>query len=658
MMIAATLAMLISMTFRIPEGAYGAIYALTLSRESPRATVGALKTVALAFAIAAGYELVGALIFLNDPIVRLIWVCGTFFLMFYCLSALTNYTAGVRFGYLVVITTPIWDRHISAEAKVEGTLWAVWAITLASIITTLVELAYAEIARGTDLVRPVVERLTYVEEVLLAKADGRPVPEMAEKNITRMTMVGMSRFRRNLERSGYSENYREQMGAVLALVGRLVDTSANLLDVTASERDRERMLCLAQKIAGSRAHLERGAPLPQQADNERADQSSVPLLREMETTVSLLADVFAGSQPLSAYAPHSSADTPRARLFRPDALSNLDHVKFGLKGGLAASLCYIIYNLVAWPGINTAVTTCLLTALTTIGSSRQKQVLRIAGAIVGGVLLGMGAQIFILPHLDSIGGFTILFLAVTFIASWFATCSARLSYFGVQIAVAFYLINLKEFTIQISLGVARDRVAGILLGLFVMWLVFDHLWGAPSVVEMKSTFIANLRLLAQLAREPVSQEMRTAVERWFSLRETINTNFDKVRALRDGVVLEFGQSREQDLAFSNRIRQWQTQLRMLFITDITLWRYRMRFPGFDLPEPIWQAQLEFDHELAKTLDAMADRFEGKSAETRGSGLEACRKHLEQVVQIPGELEAFLALSRRVEQLATSLNREI
>ena len=84
----------------------------------------------------------------------------------------------------------------------------------------------------------------------------------------------------------------------------------------------------------------------------------------------------------------------------------------------------------------------------------------------------------------------------------------------------------------------------------------------------------------------------------------------------------------------------------------------MRFPGFDLPEPIWQAQLEFDHELAKTLDAMADRFEGKSAETRGSGLEACRKHLEQVVQIPGELEAFLAFSRRVEQLATSLNRKI
>ena len=533
-------------------------------------------------------------------------------------------------------------------------------LRLRALSQTLVELAYAEISRGTDLVRPVVERLTYVEEVLLTNADGLPVPETTEKNITRMTMVGMSRLRRNLERSGCSENYREQMGALLALVGRLVDTTANMvqLSVTVSGQDRERMRRLAQRIAGSRVALERGA-LPHQTENKPSeDQIAVPFLHEMEITVSLLADVFAGSQPLSAYAPHSSGDAPRARLFRPDALSNFDHVKFGLKGGLAASLCYIIYNLVAWPGISTAVATCLLTALTTIGSSRQKQVLRIAGAIVGGVVLGMGAQIFILPQLDSIGGLTVLFLAVTFIAAWFATCSARLSYSGVQIAVAFYLINLPEFKIQISLGVARDRVAGILLGLFIMWLVFDQLWGVSSVVEMKRTFIANLRLLARRAAEPVSEDVRTAVERWFSLRETINTNFDKVRALRDGVVLQFGQSREQDLAFSNRIRQWQTQLRMLFITRITLWRYRMRFPGFDLPEPIWRAQLEFDHELAKTLDAMADRFEGKPAEMTGSGLETRRKHLEQMVEVPTHLETFLELSRSVEQLATSLDLEM
>src|SRR5262249_52373163 len=144
-----------------------------------------------------------------------------------------------------------------------------------------------------------------------------------------------------------------------------------------------------------------------------------------------------------------------------------------------------------------AVTTCLLTALSTIGASHQKQILRITGAIAGGLLIGMGSQIFILPNLDSIAGFTVLFALVTGLSSWFLTSSPRLSYFGLQVALAFYLINLQEFKIQTSLEVARDRVIGIMLGLSMMWLVFDQLWGAPAAVEMKRSFISNLRLLAQ-----------------------------------------------------------------------------------------------------------------------------------------------------------------
>jgi multidrug resistance protein MdtO len=56
MMIAAALSMLVTMTFRIPEGAYAAIYAFNISRESPRATIAATKSVAVVFAITAAYE--------------------------------------------------------------------------------------------------------------------------------------------------------------------------------------------------------------------------------------------------------------------------------------------------------------------------------------------------------------------------------------------------------------------------------------------------------------------------------------------------------------------------------------------------------------------------------------------------------------------------
>jgi len=76
----------------------------------------------------------------------------------------------------------------------------------------------------------------------------------------------------------------------------------------------------------------------------------------------------------------------------------------------------------------------------------------------------MGAQVFILPWIDSIAGFTVLFAAAISIGAWFATSSPRLSYFGVQVSVAFCLINLQEFRFQTSLAVARDRVIGVLLG--------------------------------------------------------------------------------------------------------------------------------------------------------------------------------------------------
>jgi multidrug resistance protein MdtO len=79
----------------------------------------------------------------------------------------------------------------------------------------------------------------------------------------------------------------------------------------------------------------------------------------------------------------------------------------------------------------------VFTALSAIGSSHQKQALRIAGAIAGGIVMGIGAQVFILPALDSIAGFTLLFISVTIIVSWLATSTPRISYFGVQAAIAF-----------------------------------------------------------------------------------------------------------------------------------------------------------------------------------------------------------------------------
>jgi hypothetical protein len=48
---------------------------------------------------------------------RLLWVIGILFVMFYLISAMTDYSAATRFGYLVAITIPPWDRHIPADLR-------------------------------------------------------------------------------------------------------------------------------------------------------------------------------------------------------------------------------------------------------------------------------------------------------------------------------------------------------------------------------------------------------------------------------------------------------------------------------------------------------------------------------------------------------------
>src|SRR5208337_2219394 len=434
-----------------------------------------------------------------------------------------------------------------------------------------------------------------------------------------------------------------------------------------SVSDQKRFRNLASTVAIIRDDLlNRRIPRPVQFNDDGQPASLVPLLSEMEHTVTLIPEAFADSRSIQEYLP-SAEDTRQRRLIALGSLSNPAHLQFALKGCLAASVCYVIYNAVAWPGISTAVTTCLLTALSTIGSSRQKQLLRIIGAIIGGFLIGMGSQIFILPYIDSIVGFTILFILVTAFASWIMTSSPRLSYMGIQVALAFYLINLSEFKMQMLLEVARDRVVGIIVGLFIMWLVFDQLWSAPAAVEIRRTFVSNLRLLAQFAREPLSKDRRTAIGQSITLGEIINSNFDKVRGLADGVLLEFGPSREQDLALRSRIREWQPQLRTLFLMRIALWKYRVQLPGFELPEPVRVAQQEFDNKSAKMLDEMADRMEGKASPEKDN-FEGSFEQLQQMVRtccsegsqksLAAGLQTFLVLSPNIASLTMSLSKEI
>ena len=209
-------------------------------------------------------------------------------------------------------------------------------------------------------------------------------------------------------------------------------------------------------------------------------------------------------------------------------------------------------------------------------------------------------------------------------------------------------------------------MVGVLLGL-MMWFVFDQLWGTLASVEMKKVFISNLRWLAEFERQPLSKQERSAIERSYFLRETINTNFDKVRSLADGVLFEFGPTHQQGLTLRKQMREWQPQLRMLFLTRITLFKYRLQLTGFELPERVRASQLEFDDRLAVVLETMAGRMEERAPKEDHDYKDEF-EHLERVLDsycieashqsIPIEMKTFLALSHTAKSLVMSLAQEI
>src|SRR5262249_56035514 len=91
---------------------------------------------------------------------------------------------------------------------------------------------------------------------------------------------GHSRLRQLSRLSRAFPSQLEQMGAIVALVGRLVDIASRLTDfhTEPSGRDRERMRRLAATIATTRADLQlRRVPQPIELPDNSDFSSAVPL---------------------------------------------------------------------------------------------------------------------------------------------------------------------------------------------------------------------------------------------------------------------------------------------------------------------------------------------------------------------------------------------
>jgi multidrug resistance protein MdtO len=608
MTIAATLAMIICVTFRIPNAFLAALYAILLARENLAATWRNGRMIILAFVGASLYTLLGTMLFRGYPMTHFFWVIASLYLAFFVMRATTNYAAALVFAIPIGIALPIWDRSVPSEIQVEGTLWPVLVIAVGAGTTVLTEAIYRIFDHSDPLLTSVSNLLLAVQQVAESAA-GLYVPTKSIRNrILQYERIGTGRLRTALQRQGVDPTRRAQRSALISLAGRLVDLAANLSAIESTSAqpagdDVIRLRALSARLAAIRTELcESGIISASPPILEGQSSSTFPMLQEMERAVSLVSEVFHDNEIVNL---HKKADQKAPgrdwwqAVFLPDAFQNPEYQRFAFAGCLAASVCYVLYNALDWPGIGTtSVLTCIVTAQSTIGGSLQAQFLRFAGFVVGGLVLGISAQILILPGFDSVFGFAIFFAAVTALGAWFATSSPRLSYFGVQIALSFYFVNLQDSQqIQTDLTIARDKVIGVLLGILAMGFIFERFAAKSDAELLQKLLVQNIRMLAQLGLCPGIHDRANAVSQIGRLRSQLNDNFATLELQKDAVRFEseFRHRRDKDVVEWERVRRAQPEMRSIYVLELSLLSRRGR-------------RQEADAELTQIQNQALDHF--------------------------------------------------
>jgi multidrug resistance protein MdtO len=463
-----TITVAIAMVFRIPLAAYMAYMVFLASKDDIAGT--ARMTVAASLAITLGviFSLGLAQISLGDPAIRLPAMALTTFLAMF--SARTFALGPISFlaGFIVVTMQSVVDQMPNPEAFTRLTLW-LWVVVVVPVaVTMLINLLFGPAASAVAE-RGVKKVLTDLEAAL---ASGEIAGRLGE---WRAILVPLAEKSRNPP-------------AIHRLLDALIILEAYPDPIPPRERTRLSSLVRGCLGALERRNLVTEAPPETESTPEAlaATRAFAELQRELSRTQA--------PQPVHT-------EQKRHQLFVPDALSNPAHWQFALKTTIAIMIVYSVYTMLDWPGLLTSIVTVFFVALGSVGETVHKLTLRISGAIIGGLIAGLSI-VFILPHFTDIGQLCVLTALVVLFAGWVSTSSERLSYAGMQIALAFFMGLLQTYSPATDLTVLRDRVVGILLGNVVMTLVFSVLWPESAITRLRSASADALRSIAALLRSP------------------------------------------------------------------------------------------------------------------------------------------------------------
>jgi multidrug resistance protein MdtO len=240
------------------------------------------------------------------------------------------------------------------------------------------------------------------------------------------------------------------------------------------------------------------------------------------------------------------------RLLLPDTFTNYDYFMYALKLSLCATTCYVIYNGLGWPGISTAFFTVYFTGLSTTGTSNRKILIRIIGSTIGGMILGIGCLVFVYPNLEGVQGFLLVIAALSFLGAWCAA-SPYFGYIGLQITFSFNLLAFEQLRAPDQMTPARDRLLGITLGFFVMFLIFHQVRPERTLDIMQRMLARLLGASAELIRLFGLEPDIAAGKRIEEIRNQMAATAVNLPNFAHAVKFEFPPDRAPDMRLSNEI---------------------------------------------------------------------------------------------------------
>jgi multidrug resistance protein MdtO len=492
---ASVITVAIAMLFQIPEPTYMAYIVFLISKDERMATVTTGLGGQIAVTLAILLTLALMMVDLSEPALRLPAMALNTFLAMYSLRIFALGPITYLAGFVLVMLQSVVDDLPNPEALTRLALW-MWIVLFVPIaITVTLNLIFGQtVVLLTQ--RTVRKVLSEMEAALLAGETHRHLARWRELVVS---LLG--------KQPRGSPRHRNPPFIPVTALRKLVDALV-ILEALPETNTAQVRAMLAQKVGACRAALEGKKPrggepsaLPPEAPRER---------REAAFEAALLAFQREIAQPGSATTAQPS--THKRQLFAPDAFTNPAHWQFALKTTLAVMLVYFVYTMLDWPGLRTSIVTCFFVALGSLGETVHKLVLRVSGALIGGLIAGL-CIVFVLPHMTDIGQLSLLIAVVSAGAAWVATSSELLSYAGLQIAFAFFLGILQDYTPATDLTVLRDRVVGILLGNVVITLVFSLLWPESATSGLRTALLEALRAIGAVLNgpdDPADARVRTA----------------------------------------------------------------------------------------------------------------------------------------------------